>query len=232
MARSIGELEKIIGYSFKDKNILKTALTHSSYSNEHGCKSYERLEFLGDSVLSVIVSKYLFEVLKEVKEGDLSKIRASLVCEEALANVAHEMGLEAFIILGNGEERAGSMNRPSIMSDVFEAVLGAMYIDSGLDECTEYLLKVMKHKLDEGARRKIAKDYKSLLQELVQQKYHEKTKIEYNTVCESGPEHKKFFIIELIINGKKITKGEGGSKKEAEQNAAHKALSEKRNEIL
>ena len=232
MARSISELEEIIGYSFKNKYILKTALTHSSYSNEHKCRSYERLEFLGDSVLSVIVSKYLFEALTEVKEGDLSKIRASLVCEEALAAVAHEMGLEAFILLGNGEERAGSMNRPSIMSDVFEAVLGAMYLDSGLDTCTEYLFRVMKHKLDEATRKKAAKDYKSLLQEIVQQKYHEKTRIEYGVICESGPEHKKHFVVELIINGKKITEGEGGSKKEAEQDSACKALSEKRNEIL
>ncbi len=232
MARGMKELEKIIGYCFKDKTLLKTALTHSSYSNEHNCKSYERLEFLGDSVLSVIVSKYLFETLKGVKEGELSKIRASLVCEESLADVAYEMKLGDFILLGNGEERAGSMNRPSIISDVFEAVLGAMYLDSNLDVCTEYLFRVMKNKLDEGAHRRTAKDYKSMIQEIVQQKYHEKSKIEYDLISEKGPEHDKEFAVRLIINGKRITEGKGHTKKEAEQNAAQKALSEKENEIL
>lgn len=232
MARSVEELEEIIGYRFKNKKLIKTALTHSSYSNEHNCASYERMEFLGDSVLSVIVSKYLFETLKGTKEGELSKIRASLVCEESLAEAAQQIGLGDFILLGNGEERAGSMNKPSIISDVFEAVLGAMYLDSSLDTCTKYLFRVMKNRLADGAKRKAVNDYKSLLQEKVQQRYHEKSKIEYNTISERGPEHNKEFLIRLTVNGNIITEGRGHTKKEAEQNAAHKALIEKENEIL
>lgn len=220
----MNELEKKIGYSFKKQSLLKTALTHSSYANEHRCKSYERMEFLGDSVLSIIISDYLYEQMENVNEGDLSRIRASLVCEETLARLSKKITLGEYILLGNGEEKSGSRTRASILSDVFEATLAAIYLDSGMDAAKDFIFSIMRQELAEALENRTAKDYKSRLQEAVQQKDHGKTRIEYCTVSESGPEHKKTFLVELIINGKKVTTGNGYSKKEAEQQAAKKAL--------
>ena len=222
------ELEKKLGHEFVNAGLLKIALTHSSYANEHRCKSYERMELLGDSVLSIIVSEYLFEHKKDIDEGELSRIRASLVCEESLAETAKTIDLGKYIFLGNGEERSGSRNRASILSDVFEATLAALYLDGGMDTARSYLIGIMGEKLRDAACHKTEKDYKSRLQEVVQQKYHGRTRIEYITVEESGPEHKKCFLVELIINGSKVTEGKGFSKKEAEQLAAKKALSGKK----
>ena len=220
------ELEKIIGYEFENKELLKTALTHSSYANEFKCKSYERLEFLGDSVLSFIISEYIFDEMKMTSEGELSRIRASLVCEESLSSISRELDFGKYILLGNGEEKAGSRNRNSILCDIFEAILAAIYLDAGIDVAREYVLKIMHSKLDSNLYNKSIKDYKSRLQETMQKKYHDKTKISYIVTKESGPEHKKNFYVDLIINGKKLSSGVGFSKKEAEQKAAKNALSE------
>ena len=225
-------LENKLGYKFKNTGLLKTALTHSSYANEHRCKSYERMEFLGDSVLGLIVSTFLFEKMKSVDEGDLSRIRASLVCEESLAEEARKIGLGEYILLGNGEERSGSRERASILSDAFEATLGAVFLDGGIDVAKEYLFKIMGDKLLEAVKHKSVKDYKSRLQEVIQHRTHGKTKIEYKVVSESGPEHQKSFCVELLIDGKKITNGKGFSKKEAEQKAAQQALLRRNDEIL
>ncbi len=226
------ELEKIIGYEFKNIMLLKTALTHSSYANEYRCESYERLEFLGDSVLSIIISEYLFEEMKKTSEGDLSRIRSSLVCEESLSSIAKEMNFGKFILLGNGEEKAGSRNRSSILCDVFEAVLAAVYIDGGMDDAKEYIMRIMSGKLHSDLNNKSIKDYKSRLQEKIQHVYHDKTKISYTIAKESGPEHQKNFYVDLIINGKKVSSGVGMSKKEAEQEAAKIALSKLNYETL
>ena len=226
------ELEKKLGHEFKNDELLKTALTHSSYANEHRCTSYERMEFLGDSVLSIIVSEYLFEHMKNIDEGELSRIRASLVCEESLAETAKTIELGKYILLGNGEEKSGSRSRASILSDVFEATLAALYLDGGMDTARVYILGIMGAKLSNAVEHKTEKDYKSRLQELVQRKYHGKTRIEYSTIEEIGPEHQKLFLVELVINGNKIAEGKGSSKKEAEQQAAKTALSENNYEIL
>lgn len=226
------ELENIIGYKFKNPNLLKTALTHSSYANETRCESYERLEFLGDSVLSIIISEYLFEKMKSVSEGELSRIRASLVCEDSLAEASKALGYGKFIRLGNGEEKAGSRSRSSILCDIFEAVLAAIYLDGGMSCAREYVLRVMSDKLKANLLTKSVKDYKSRLQEEIQKKYHDKAKISYTITNESGPEHKKSFFVELVINGRRISGGKGFSKKEAEQEAAKIALTELNYEAL
>ena len=226
------ELEKIIGYRFKNSEILKTALAHSSYANESRCQSYERLEFLGDSVLSIIISEYLYAQMKSISEGELSRIRASLVCEESLASLAKDLGFGKFILLGNGEEKAGSRDRNSILCDVFEAILAAIYLDSGMEEAKEYVFRIMSEKLQCDLYNKSIKDYKSRLQEKVQKVYHDKSKIVYTITKESGPEHMKNFYVDLIINGKKVSSGVGMSKKEAEQKAAKAALMDIEDETL
>ena len=220
------ELENIIGYKFKNSNLLKTALTHSSYANEYKCESYERLEFLGDSILSIIISGYLFEEMKSTSEGELSRIRASLMCEESLSSIARELNFGKFVLLGNGEEKAGSRNRNSILCDVFEAILASIYLDGGMEFSKEYIMNIMSDKLHTNLHKKSIKDYKSRLQERMQRIYHEKTKIVYLTTNETGPEHQKNFFVDLIVNGKKVSSGVGMSKKEAEQEAAKIALSE------
>lgn len=219
-------LEKTIGYTFSDKNHLKTALVHTSYANENKCKSYERLEFLGDSVLSLVVSDYLCSHMRKEDEGDLSRIRASLVCEESLASVARKINLGKYIMLGNGEEKSGSRERSSILCDVVEAVIAAVYVDGGIDRAKDVILKIMNEELDNALNNKALRDYKTQLQEYVQQKTHGRSKILYNIVGQDGPEHMKSFSVELLINSKVISTGKGKSKKEAEQEAAKKALTE------
>ena len=221
---SLKKFEDIIGYTFKNKALLSTALTHSSYANEKHCKSYERLEFLGDSVLSLIVSRYFFQKMSYVNEGDLSRIRASLVCESTLSSVARKIRIGDFLLLGNGEEKAGSRNRDSILADVFEATLAAMYLDSDLAQVEKFLFTVMSDELSNALQGKALKDFKTQLQEYVQHKTHGKSKILYTTVNESGPDHRKKFVVELSIDGEYISDGESGTKKDAEQEAARKAL--------
>lgn len=226
------ELEKILGYEFKNIEYLKTALTHSSYANEYKCESYEKLEFLGDSVLSFIISEYLYGQMKSINEGELSRIRSSLVCEESLSSVAKKMNFGKFIFLGNGEEKAGSRDRNSILCDVFEAVLAAIYLDAGMETARKYVMNIMSDKLNSNLYNKSIKDYKSRLQEKIQKIYHDKSKIIYTVSKESGPEHKKNFFVDLYINGKMISSGVGLSKKEAEQEAAKMALCELNYETL
>ncbi len=215
-------LEKNIGYVFSDKNKLELALTHSSYANELGNNAAcnERLEFLGDSVLSIIVSDYLYNNF-ETPEGDLTKLRASLVCEEALFDFAKEIELGDFIKLGKGEKNNGGNKRPSILSDAFEALLAAMYLDGGIEPVKQLVLRFVKADLKDTNR--IAfKDYKTELQEVIQKNPEEK--IEYVLVGEEGPDHNKKFTVSIELNSLSIAKGTGRSKKAAEQAAAHEAL--------
>ncbi len=215
-------IEQSIGYTFKEKGFLNTALTHSSYSNEYkrSDKNNERLEFLGDSVLSIVVSEYLYKNL-ELAEGDLTKLRASIVCEGSLAKFASDISLGAELKLGRGEQQSGGSQRPSILADAFEALIGAVYLDGGIDEVKKFLIPFFKDIAKQGEVVDF-RDYKTQLQEIVQKNPEEK--VQYVLVDENGPDHKKSFTVELRLNSNVIGVGEGRSKKSAEQMAAKQAL--------
>ena len=197
------------------ENLLKIALTHSSYSNEHGGENYERLEFLGDAVLQLITSEYFYKKYT-YQEGELSKIRASFVCEEALAQYAKDVGIDKHIKVGNGQIR--NIN-DTIIADTFESVLGAIYLDQGFEVARKYALEVLSPYVLE--HHVFLGDYKSRLQEMVQT---DKKSLEYRLISETGPSHDKTFVFEVVIDGIVYGKGQGKSKKEAEQNAAYDAL--------
>ncbi len=217
------EFESKIGYTFKNKDLLYEALSHSSYANEyrHGRSSNERLEFLGDSVLSIIVSVHLFTHFKHLPEGDLTKIRASLVCERALFEFSQQIDLGKYILLGKGEENSGGRERPSIVSDAFEAVIAAIFLDGGMDAATKYVLGFIPEHLDKN-HAKALHDYKTVLQEIIQRNPEEK--IEYVLKDQSGPGHDRHFVVQVMLNSNVIGTGEGHSKKQAEQAAAKEAL--------
>ena len=218
----MNNLEKVLGYSFKNQDLLHLALTHSSFANELSgdAKCNERLEFLGDSVLSIIVSDYLYNNF-ETPEGELTKLRASLVCEEALFDFAKQIDLGQYIKLGKGEANNGGNKRPSILSDAFEAVLAAMYLDGGIEPVKSLVLSFVKEYLKD--KNKISfKDYKTELQEIIQKNPEEK--IEYVLVGEEGPDHNKSFTVAIKLNTISIAQGTGRSKKAAEQAAACEAL--------
>jgi len=224
-----GGLEKSIGYIFKNKEFLTEALTHSSYSNEKKSKGLrlpcnERLEFLGDSVLSIIVSDYLFHAYKDIQEGDLTKIRAAVVCEKALSKFALQINLGDYISLGHGEAMNNGRKRASILADAFEALLAAMYLDSGEDFNTvrKFLLPFIVEELDYIRKNSVFMDYKTTLQQIVQQVEGER--LEYVLVEESGPDHNKLFSVEARLNSNIIGRGRAHSKREAEQIAAKEAL--------
>ena len=212
------EFEKNIHYTFNDKELLRTALTHSSYANEKKGKIRfnERLEFLGDAVLQLITSEKLFKENPKMQEGKMSKQRAALVCEDALAGYAHEINLGDYLNLGKGEETTGGRKRPSILSDAFEAVIGAIFLDGGMEPAKKFVL----HFVD--AAHLSLQDYKTLLQEIIQQNPGEK--LSYVVTDESGPDHDKQFTMEVHLNSNVIGKGTGKSKKHAEQAAAKEAL--------
>lgn len=212
--------EEKIGYVFKDKSLLEVALTHSSYANENKLpRDNERLEFLGDSVLGFVTAEYLFEEYKNRPEGVLTKLRSAVVCEKSLFKFAEKISLGDFIFMGKGEERTGGRNRPSIVSDAFEAVIAAMYLDGGINAVKPYILSFIKEAVKKEAG---FKDNKSLLQEFIQR---EKGNIlQYDEVGETGPDHDKVFNFVVRLNGEVIGKGQGRSKKEAEQAAAGDAL--------
>lgn len=218
--REYEELEQKLGYHFGDESLLQTALTHTSYANEarHGVRHNERLEFLGDSVLSIVVADYLF-THKNMPEGELTRMRASLVCEGALFGFAQQIGLGDYLRLGRGEERGGGRTRPSVVSDAFEAVIAALYLDGGIETARRFILPFITGALtDEAAE----EDYKTRLQEIVQQNPEER--LRYVVAHESGPDHDKHFVVEVHLNSNCIGSGEGHSKKQAEQAAAREAL--------
>lgn len=219
----IEKLEEKIGYCFKNKELISQALTHSSYANEKKLPagSNERLEFLGDSVLSIVVSEYLYKHLSEIAEGELTKLRASLVCEKSLYVFAQQINLGDFLMLGKGEENTGGRERPSILADAFEAVIAAIYLDSGLEAAARHILRFMPDDLP-TRRKPVFNDFKTILQEIVQKNPEEK--VEYSLVGEEGPDHNKRFVVEVCLNSNVIGRGKGRSKKEAEQLAAKEAL--------
>ncbi|MCD8328529.1 MAG: ribonuclease III [Ruminococcus sp.] len=218
----ISEFEEIIGYSFKDKNLIYTALSHSSFANENKKqrKSNERLEFLGDSVLSIIVSDYIFEHYTFLPEGELTKIRASLVCEKALFGFAKQIRLGDFIMLGKGEINTGGRTRPSILADAFEAVIAAIYLDGGMEAAKKHVLRFIPKDLD--PKHYQITDYKTVLQEIIQRNPEET--VEYVLTDEKGPDHDKEFTVAVMLNSNVIGEGKGKSKKSAEQMAAKQAL--------
>lgn len=223
MSTNLKELQEKIGYTFRNESLLIQAMTHSSYANE-GKKhrhNNERLEFLGDSVLSVIVARYLFLTYKDLPEGELTKLRAGLVCEKALDVFAGQVGLGDYLFLGKGEELTGGRQRPSILADAFEALLAAVYLDGGYEAAQSFMRRFIPKDLDVKKESKLS-DYKTALQEIIQQNREER--IEYVLIDEHGPDHAKVFTAQVLLNSNVIGTGEGSSKKQAEQNAAQEAL--------
>ncbi len=222
MARPLEEYEKQIGYSFRNGELLETALTHSSYANEHHCASYERLEFLGDSVLGFVTAEFLFRQFGHLPEGQMTKARAELVCERSLCGFSRQLQVGKFLRLSHGELATGGRERPSILADVFESTVAAIYLDSGsLEEAKKFILRFIRPAAKEQSRHGF-RDYKTQLQEIVQQNPGER--LEYTVVKETGPDHDKHFVVEVHLNSNVIGRGGGRSKKDAEMQAAREAL--------
>lgn len=217
------ELENKLRYTFKNKSLLLNALSHSSYANEvrNGITSNERLEFLGDSVLSIIVSDYLYYHYSDKPEGELTKLRASLVCEKTLCSFSRELELGKYLRLGKGEDKGGGRERVSILADAFEAVLAAIYLDGGMENARKHVLRFVLKEL-ENEHIGVFKDYKTALQEIIQRNPEES--VSYVLTDEFGPDHDKQFTVEVHLNSNTIGKGMGKSKKQAEQMAAKQAL--------
>lgn len=217
------QLEEKIGYRFQNPKYLKEALQHSSYANEarHGTRSNERLEFLGDSVLSIVVSEFLYTHFTHLPEGDLTKYRSMLVCERSLCGFARQVGLGQWLKLGKGEENTGGRDRDSILADAFEALIAAIYLDGGMEQARDFVLTYVKPEMA-SAEFAQNRDYKTALQEVIQRNREEK--VTYELVDEHGPDHDKSFTVEVHLNSNVIGRGTGKSKKEAEQLAAREAL--------
>lgn len=220
--KNVDAFEKNINYSFKNKDYILEALTHSSFSNENrNYKFNERMEFLGDSILGMVVSDYIFNREQNVAEGELTKIRANVVCEESLSIVAKNIELGRYILLGKGEKISGGRNRDSILADAMEAIIAAIYLDGGIEEARNFVMKMLGDRIDETIEGNIFRDYKTSLQEVVQR---QNNAINYKLIDAKGPDHNKKFIVEALLNGKAVGVGEGKSKKEAEKEAAKNAL--------
>lgn len=219
---NLAELEEIIGYEFKRKGLLKQALTHSSFANEKHMKKLsdnERLEFLGDAVLEVVSSEFLFRNYSNLPEGDLTKLRASIVCEPTLATCTREIKLGKYLYLGKGENQTGGRGRKSILSDALEAVIGAIYLDGGFEPARAFIQRFI---LTDIEHKKLFYDSKTILQEIVQGNYAEP--LHYVLLAEEGPDHDKSFRVAARIGDKSIGEGSGHTKKAAEQEAAYQAL--------
>ena len=226
MENNLKKLEQTIGYQFTAKSLLEQAMTHSSYANEKhlgklGCN--ERLEFLGDAVLELISSDFLYKKFCNNQEGELTKKRASMVCEKSLAYCAREFGLPEFILLGRGEEMMGGRKRDSIVSDALESLIGAMYLDGGFEPAKDFVLKFI---LNDIEHKQLFYDSKTILQEIVQEKGIQP--VEYILTGESGPDHDKQFTVSVQVNGQVVGNGTGHTKKAAEQAAAYQAIQEKK----
>lgn len=221
LAADSRELEKKIGYEFGDKALLRQALTHSSFSNEQKInkyQNYERLEFLGDAVLELASSRFFFVNYPDMSEGEMTRRRSSTVCEPALAFCAKDLNLGAYILLGKGEEATGGRGRDSIISDVMEAIIGAIYLDSGFERAEKFILDFILSDLE---NKQLFYDSKSILQERVQKTGGD---LRYELVEEKGPEHDKQFVVRALINNRAVSTGIGRTKKAAEQQAAYEVL--------
>lgn len=219
------ELEQKLNYTFRNPALLQEALSHSSYANEHRAahlNSNERLEFLGDSVLGFVTAEFLFRQHPDLPEGDLTRIRAALVCEQSLYEVARKLDLGRYLCLGKGEEAGGGRERTSILADATEAVFAAVYLDGGIEAASALIHRVLLDAEREEVVEERRRDYKTALQELVQR--HADQVLTYRMVGEQGPDHDKTFVAEVLLNGTAVGTGSGHSKKEAEQAAARAAL--------
>ncbi|HHT50000.1 MAG TPA: ribonuclease III [Eubacteriaceae bacterium] len=222
----VKDLESNLGYIFNNKDLLYNALTHGSYCNEvkgSSLESNERLEFLGDAVLELVISEFLYKKYKDFSEGELTKMRAKIVCSNTLAEIALRLNIGEYIIMGKGEINQGGRKRKSILADSLEAIIGAIYLDNGLKKVKKFIFLHFKPIIQRINKEDLYYDYKTILQEKVQsEKKHE---LYYELIKEEGPDHNKIFYVDVIINNKKYGTGQGKNKKEAEQNAAKEALS-------
>lgn len=199
------EFEQKIGYSFKNIELLKNALTHTSYANEHGIKSNEKLEFLGDAILEFVTSDYIYKNYFHLKEGEMTKVRASVVCEESLFKVAQLLDFSDFLYLGRSELANNGKTRPAILADSVEAVIAAMYLDGGIEPVSKFIIKNLKEPIEMASKSVGMKDHKTVLQEKLQA--HGEVHIEYEIISESGPDHNKSFEAQVKLNGKVLAKG-------------------------
>lgn len=218
----IDKLEESIDYKFNNKELLKTALTHTSYANENDVASYEKLEFLGDSILEFISSKYLYNRYTSLTEGQLTKLRAQVVCEDSLKEVAKKHKFYEYILLSRSEKVSGGNYKSAILADCVESVIAAIYFDGGLEEAEKFIIKNLKETIEYAAEHIGMKDYKTVLQEKLQE--HGEVHIEYSIIKEEGPDHNKLFTAEVMCDGKVLAQGIGKSKKLAEMQAAKIAL--------
>ena len=222
---NLENLEENIGYHFKNKELLKNALTHTSYAYEHHVASNEKLEFLGDSILEFVSSEFMYNKYTNLKEGEMTKVRATAVCEESLYKIAKLHNFSDFLLLGKSEVMTGGNKRPAILADSVEAVIAAIFIDGGLEEAKRFIIKNLDKEIDIATKNVGKKDYKTVLQEELQK--NGDVKIEYTIIKETGPDHDKRFEAEVSLNGKVLATGKGKSKKEAEMQAAKKAMAQR-----
>ena len=223
--QNMAALQAKLGFAWRDENLFRLALTHGSFNYEQRRPEIEdnqRLEFLGDAVLELVVSTYLYQTFPHYTEGELTRLRAALVCEPSLAKVARELGLGNCLLMGRGEEYSGGRERPSILADAVEALLGAVYLDQGLEQAGRLILSYLVPVLNDVLEGRFTRDYKTDLQEILQQ--HASDPVTYVIIKEKGPDHEKIFTAAAIYQGKEIGRGVGHSKKEAEQQAARLAL--------
>ncbi len=224
MKSNLAQLEQTLGYKFKNPKLLNEALCHKSYINESDgkIKSYERLEFLGDSVLGVVVSRYIYDNYASFPEGELTKLRATVVCERSLSQMARSLNIGEYIYLSKGEMQSGGADKDAILCDVFEAVIAAIYLDSNMENARTFILNNLADIIQKQAQLgSDLNDYKTALQEIVQQ---DGGTVEYKIVSESGPDHAKQYEAAVYVNGRSVALGNGGSKKKAQQDAAKKAI--------
>lgn len=219
---NIEQMEKNIGYKFKNKELVQKALTHTSYAYEHGVESNEKLEFLGDSILEFVSSEYMYNKYTNLKEGEMTKVRATVVCEDSLYKIATKHDFSDFLNLGKSEIKSGGNKRPAILADSVEAVIAAIYLDGGLEPAKKFIIENLKEEIELATKHVGQKDYKTVLQEDLQK--NGDVKIEYKIINEKGPDHDKTFEAQVALNGKILATGIGKSKKEAEMHAAKKAL--------
>ena len=217
------ELEQSIGYSFKDKEILKRAFTHTSYAYEHHVESNEKLEFLGDSILEFLSSKYIYTHYPKLKEGEMTKVRAEVVCEDSLYLVAQKHHFSDFLYLGKSEKLSHGNTKPAILADSVEALIAAIYFDGGLEEVEKFIITNLKDAVEQSSKNVGMKDHKTVLQEKLQE--HGNVHISYEVIKTTGPDHDKTFVVQVSCDGKRLAEGSGKTKKQAEMQAAQKALS-------
>ena len=224
------KLEEEIGYIFKNKELLKKAFTHTSYAYENKIESNEKLEFLGDSILEFISSKLIYNNFPDLTEGEMTKVRATVVCEKSLYNIAKKHNFSDFLFVGKSEKKNNGNKRPAILADSVEALIAAIYFDSGLEAAEKFIKTNLLDEIKKASKHVGMKDYKTVLQEKLQE--NGEVNIEYNILKEIGPDHDKTFIAEVKLNGKRLAQGEGKTKKKAEMQAAKKVLEEQFGIIL